>query len=131
MIKVILCYCIFYGDKRKKQTCDKSYLVIKVKEVKIVKGVMACDVLQAFVSNYWFCSSYVATLNKMMTMMVTKKKKRGVPVPGIISLQLCQGSYLFLEATLSNHCPRDRAIQPGIHNLLLYERRLPETRHHI
>ena len=58
-------------------------------------------------------------------------ERRGVPLSGIISLELCQGSYLFLEATLSRHCPRGRGIQPGIHNLLLYERRLPDTRHHI
>ena len=49
----------------------------------------------------------------------------GSPLSGIISLQLCQGSYLFLEAaTLSRHCPGDRGIRPGIHNLLLYERSL-------
>ena len=60
------------------------------------------------------------------------KREEGVPLPGIISLELCQGSYLFLEAaTLSPHCPQDRGIQPGIQNLLLYESSLPYTRHHI
>ena len=64
-------------------------------------------------------------------MMMTRQRGGGVTLPGIISLELCQGWYLFLEApTLSRHCPGGRAIQPGIHNLLLYERRLPDQRLH-
>ena len=64
-------------------------------------------------------------------MMMTRQWGGGVTLPGIISLELCQGWYLFLEApTLSRYCPGGRAIQPGIHNLLLYERRLPDQRLH-
>ena len=75
--------------------------------------------------------SYILFQMDCLLMMMTRQRGGGVTLPGIISLELCQGWYLFLEApTLSRYCPGGRAIQPGIHNLLLYERRLPDQRLH-
>ena len=43
------------SDNSLKLSSDKGYLVIKVREVKIVKGVMACDVLPVAMFYYRTC----------------------------------------------------------------------------